>query len=91
MPHSSLPTRPNLEHLRNQAKDLLRAYKSGDPSAVSALSGISISHYSDLTDDALVRDFRCHSATPSAWLRQSMGLLIGCICGATSNERTAAT
>ena len=54
MPHSSLPTRPNLEHLRNQAKDLLRAYKSGDPSALARFRE-SISHYSSLTDDALVR------------------------------------
>ena len=54
MPHSSLPTRPNLEHLRNQAKDLLRAYRSGDPSALARFRE-SISHYSSLTDDALVR------------------------------------
>ncbi|MBM3822655.1 MAG: ankyrin repeat domain-containing protein [Verrucomicrobia bacterium] len=29
----SLPPRPNLEHLKNQAKDLLRSYRAGDPSA----------------------------------------------------------
>ncbi len=34
MPSRSLPARPSLEHLRNQAKDLLKAYRSGDPSAV---------------------------------------------------------
>jgi hypothetical protein len=30
----SLPSRPNLEHLKNQAKDLLKLHKSGDPEAV---------------------------------------------------------
>jgi ankyrin repeat protein len=30
-----LPSRPNLEHLREQAKDLLKAYRSGDPEATS--------------------------------------------------------
>jgi ankyrin repeat protein len=30
----SLPARPNLEQLRNQAKDLLKSLKSGDPVAV---------------------------------------------------------
>jgi len=31
------PVRPNLEQLRNQAKDLLRAVRSGDPAAVEEL------------------------------------------------------
>jgi hypothetical protein len=31
------PVRPNLDQLRNQAKDLLRAVKQGDPAAVSEL------------------------------------------------------
>mgnify|MGYP003576258735 CR=1 FL=1 len=30
----SLPSRPNLEQLKNQAKDLLKTLKSGDPVAV---------------------------------------------------------
>jgi hypothetical protein len=30
----SLPSRPNLEQLRNQAKDLLKSHKGGDPQAV---------------------------------------------------------
>ncbi len=30
----SLPARPNLEQLRNQAKDLLKSFKSGDPEAI---------------------------------------------------------
>ena len=52
MPPSSLPARPNLEHLRNQAKDLLKAYRSGQPSAVARFR-ISLSYYSRLTDDEL--------------------------------------
>ena len=54
MPPSSLPARPNLEHLRNQAKDLLRAYRSGHSSAVARFRK-SLSHYSRLTDDELRR------------------------------------
>ena len=52
MPPSSLPTRPNLEHLRNQAKDLLKAYRSGQPSAIERFR-ISLSRYSGLTDQKL--------------------------------------
>ena len=33
MPYRSLPARPNLEQLKNQAKDLLKAYRAGQPSA----------------------------------------------------------
>ena len=52
MPPSSLPARPNLEHLRNQAKDLLKGYRSGQPSAIARFR-TSPSHYSRLTDDDL--------------------------------------
>lgn len=31
----SLPVRPNLDQLRNQAKDLLKSFKSGDPDAIA--------------------------------------------------------
>ena len=54
MPSSSLPARPNLEHLRNQAKDLLKAYRAGQLSALSRFRK-SLSHLSGLTDDELVR------------------------------------
>ena len=54
MPLSSLPARPNLEHLRNQAKDLLKAYRSGQPSAIARFR-TSLSLYSRLTDDDLRR------------------------------------
>ncbi len=30
-----LPPRPNLDHLRSQAKDLLKQYRAGDPSAIA--------------------------------------------------------
>lgn len=35
--HSSLPTRPSIEQLRKQAKELIRAYRSGDPTALTRL------------------------------------------------------
>ena len=35
MPPHSLPARPNLEQLKNQAKDLLKAYRAGQPSAIA--------------------------------------------------------
>ena len=34
-PASSLPARPSLEQLRKQAKDLLKAYRAGDPPALA--------------------------------------------------------
>ena len=36
---SRLPGRPSLEQLRKQAKDLLRAYRAGDPIALARLRG----------------------------------------------------
>lgn len=53
-PSSILPARPNLEHLRNQAKDLLKAYRSGEPSALARFRA-SLPRYSLLTDDDLRR------------------------------------
>ena len=35
MPPHSLPARPSLEQLKNQAKDLLKAYRAGQPPAVA--------------------------------------------------------
>jgi hypothetical protein len=37
MPIQRLPVRPNLDQLKNQAKDLLRAIRAGDPSALADL------------------------------------------------------
>jgi ankyrin repeat protein len=34
-PVSSLPERPNLDHLRKQAKELLRQHRAGDPAALA--------------------------------------------------------
>jgi hypothetical protein len=34
MANRDFPVRPNLEQLKHQAKDLLRAVKRGDPAAV---------------------------------------------------------
>ena len=34
MPTRLLPARPSLEHLRNQAKDLLKSYRAGHPAAM---------------------------------------------------------
>jgi ankyrin repeat protein len=36
-PVSSLPERPNLDHLRKQAKDLLRQYRAGDSAALERI------------------------------------------------------
>ena len=35
MPARKLPSRPDLRQLRHQAKDLLRAFQRGDPSAIA--------------------------------------------------------
>ena len=37
MPPRRLPARPSLDHLRNQAKELLRAHRAGHPSAIARL------------------------------------------------------
>ena len=54
MPSSSLPARPNLEQLRNQAKDLLKAYRAGQNSALSRFRDSS-RYLSGLADDDLLR------------------------------------
>lgn len=50
----SLPVRPNLDQLRNQAKDLLKAFKNGDPDAIaefaSALSANAAQREAKLSD-----------------------------------------
>ncbi|MEV8444095.1 ankyrin repeat domain-containing protein [Actinosynnema sp. NPDC051121] len=37
----ALPPRPNLDHLRHQAKDLLRAARRGDPGALARVTAVS--------------------------------------------------
>jgi len=41
MPNRHLPVRPNLEQLRHQAKDLLRAAHAGDLSALADFAEFS--------------------------------------------------
>ena len=54
MQPSSLPARPNIEHLKNQAKDLLKAYRAGNTSALVRFR-ISTPHCSQLPDEDLER------------------------------------
>src|SRR6476661_6345237 len=43
-----LPDRPNLDHLRKQAKDLLSAYRKNDPDAIQRIKSLpSLSSLSD--------------------------------------------
>ncbi len=46
-----LPVRPDLDQLKHQAKDLLRAIKAGDPAALAELR----EHHSDPIDPALAK------------------------------------
>src|SRR5262245_32745709 len=39
-PTSRLPARPSLEQLRKQAKELLRAFRAGEPDSVRRLSAV---------------------------------------------------
>lgn len=41
-PDRDFPVRPNLEHLRHQAKDLLAAFRSGDASALATFRKFSV-------------------------------------------------
>ena len=55
--HKKLPARPNLEHLRSQAKALLTAFKSGDPQAIQDFADHYAGHLPDtvrLTDAQLI-------------------------------------
>lgn len=42
MSAADLPERPDLEHLKNQAKALLRAFKDGDPEAVGRFKSLAL-------------------------------------------------
>ena len=64
MPLSPLPARPNLEHLRDQAKDLLKAYRGREPSALARFrkSSPQYSQHSDIDLARLclsLRDAQC--------------------------------
>jgi ankyrin repeat protein len=47
MDAKELPARPNLEQYKKQAKDLLKAYKSGDPAALRRVNYLYGDHYRD--------------------------------------------
>ena len=67
------PVRPNLDQLRNQAKDLFRAVKQGDPAAVAEFRK---NHPSAIatTDPAGVRTENVNLADAQATLARSYGL-----------------
>jgi len=57
-----LPDRPNSVHLKKQAKDLLRSYRSGDPAAIARFGGALPSAGNLSPDDIISRAFRLHDA-----------------------------
>jgi ankyrin repeat protein len=58
----TLPSRPNLDHLKKQAKDLLRACRAGDPAAFARLR-LSLPAARGRDDAALAKhDWRLHDA-----------------------------
>ena len=54
MPTASLPARPRLEHLRNQAKDLLKSYRAGHAPALARFRE-ALPRLSAMPDDHLAR------------------------------------
>src|SRR6202034_2370719 len=57
-----LPDRPNSVHLKKQAKDLLRSYRSGDPDAIARF-GRALPSARNLSPDTIAaRAFRLHDA-----------------------------
>jgi hypothetical protein len=57
-----LPDRPNPDHLKKQAKDLLRSYRSGDPDAIARFGRALPSARHLSADDIVTRAFRLHDA-----------------------------
>jgi hypothetical protein len=51
MPARRLPVRPDLDQIKHQAKDLLRAVRAGDPAAIAELT----EHHPDAIDSASAR------------------------------------
>jgi Lon protease-like protein len=57
-----LPTRPSLEHLKKQAKDLLDAHRRGDEEALSRIRA-AVPAFAAMSDDELARaEFALHDA-----------------------------
>lgn len=48
-----LPSRPNLEHLRNESRSIMKAHTSGDRSVCTVLKGLR--RFAGETDDAIMR------------------------------------
>jgi hypothetical protein len=57
-----LPSKPNLEHLKSQAKDLLDAHRRGEPEAFSRIRA-AVPAFAHMSDEALARaPFALHDA-----------------------------
>ena len=54
---ADLPARPSLDHLRHEARDLLRAAQAGDPAAVSRIRAVSIEPTLASAQLALAREY----------------------------------
>jgi len=70
IPDRHFPVRPNLDQLKHQAKDLLRAVKQGDPAALAELS----KHHPKAIDPAHVKPENVKLADAQATLARSYGL-----------------
>ena len=57
-----LPDRPNPDHLKKQAKDLLRSYRNGDPDALARFGRALPSARNLSRADIISRGFRLHDA-----------------------------
>ena len=57
-----LPDRANSDHLRKQAKDLLRSYRSGDPDAIARFGRALPSARKLSRAEIIARGFRLHDA-----------------------------
>jgi len=79
-----LPAKPNLDHLKSQAKDLLDAHRRGDPEAFARIRD-SVPAFAGMSDDALAKaPFALHDAQ-SAIARE-----YGCVSWAELRTRIAA-
>jgi ankyrin repeat protein len=54
---ADLPARPNLDHLRREARDLLRAAQAGDPAAVGRIQAVSATPTLASAQLALAREY----------------------------------
>ena len=54
---AELPARPSLDHLRREARDLLRAAQAGDPAAIGRIRAVSAAPTLDSAQLALAREY----------------------------------